>query len=534
MCLRLWSALLAATLFQVLLGGGVLVYGGRFDQFTKTSDLDGGFFESKAPSYWKSIGLHLDQFTDNSGMARDVLPWHDFYQTWTPSWSSTLERIDLLMGSKAPCVPFQAVLSVGEVVEDGVYGIRHINELTSQTVESSCSTCQITWDTCVLRGACKQAACLSWQEWSLDSPLTVSDNTTYIFRLSEIQQIVDGSGNNNNNNIDNVVSPKSSSLPKYPSVGVSLATSNHGGVSSLADIPGLSRYSSQYSFRTLMGSEKSSGGNDVIVDNTNNSNDDHTNSDGGTDEGNTPVTSSDSTESSVGVVGVVLMSVVAVLIIAVLIVAVGVRNASKRRRVGILSSHHNSSSDVVQSKNNSLDFATTSAIKYVDHVHTKSERYAWTHDNDNIVPTSIMSSQRHYVVPIDYHYDILEEHSDRASPFDGDGCDGDGVGVLDLEPVQTHKTSTPSRKRKVLPLPIASTTTATKEETPKTPQHAWAVSPPSSSSSLLIHNHQNSTATMKRVSVQPRHVDDQESTSVVLEPQHVSTIGRGNVANAWA
>ena len=47
--------------------------------------------------------LNLDQVTEDTGVVRDVLPWHNMFQTWQPSWSGPLARIDLLMGSKSVC-----------------------------------------------------------------------------------------------------------------------------------------------------------------------------------------------------------------------------------------------------------------------------------------------------------------------------------------------------------------------------------------------------------------------------------------------
>lgn len=115
--------------------------------------------------------------------------------------------------------------------------------LLEQPVESSCEACRLTQQTCILAGACKHAACIAWQQWDLQSTIHVRDNTTYLFRLRDWAPLAPQQ------------QPPAARHMVVPSVGVSPTASNQGGLSSLLLNPRLTHQMTQFTFRTMMGTE---------------------------------------------------------------------------------------------------------------------------------------------------------------------------------------------------------------------------------------------------------------------------------------
>lgn len=110
-------------------------------------------------------------------------------------------------------------------------------QLISQSVNTKCDGCTLTKRTCILTGACRHTACMSWQEWSLNQHIFLYANRTYAFRLNSWRSVDRG---------DHVV----------PYLGVSPFTSNHGGLSSLPINYNQPRAAqlAQFTFRTFMAS----------------------------------------------------------------------------------------------------------------------------------------------------------------------------------------------------------------------------------------------------------------------------------------
>eukprot|EP00049_Salpingoeca_infusionum_P020363 m.303 g.303 ORF g.303 m.303 type:complete len:632 (+) comp246_c1_seq1:101-1996(+) len=183
----------------------------------------------------QAIEHHLDQFTDLSGATRDLFPWQDMFQAWSPRWDGPLTRLDIYMGSIEPCQPFSGTLQVFEELPSGERFLVH-----EQPVATTCNQCARTEQTCMFVSACKYTACLAWQEWELSEAIYVYQNTTYTFGFSEYKPVVLGG------------------RKVYPSVGVAPASDNHGGLSSITSKKKSQKAYSQFTFRTYMGSPRPS------------------------------------------------------------------------------------------------------------------------------------------------------------------------------------------------------------------------------------------------------------------------------------
>lgn len=156
-----------------------------------------------------------------------------------------------------PCQRYEAVLELAELpagsaaqIADNLHtGATDKRTLATQTVTTSCSACEETAATCLFAeaGACHRHACAQWQRWTLVAPAQVSQNSTLIWRLSELQPYAGDAQQKS-------AKQRPVLVASTPVIGVAPAAENQGGVSSLPVNPRMRMRHPmvQYAFRTLM------------------------------------------------------------------------------------------------------------------------------------------------------------------------------------------------------------------------------------------------------------------------------------------
>jgi hypothetical protein len=249
-----------------------------------------------------------------------------------------LMRIDVFMGSYEPCVPFTGTISIVKgLFNPNTYASADV--LYEQQVSTTCDSCVLSENTCLLAPACNHKACAAWQEWTLKdvldtpTPLHVTGDEVYSF-------VLDGF--------------RDSGAGRIASVGVAVGANNQGGRSSLVVSAHVFPAFTNYVFRTFMSQSNSS----VVFANGPN----------GSDEAqNASQSSSTSTLSGAAIAGIV----VGITALGLVVILILLRRA------------HKTNSKVLSSQEAACDVSTPA-----------SGKVAWNIDAFTPIASSVGSEMR--------------------------------------------------------------------------------------------------------------------------------------------
>eukprot|EP00054_Salpingoeca_dolichothecata_P031610 m.264066 g.264066 ORF g.264066 m.264066 type:complete len:415 (+) comp27452_c0_seq1:91-1335(+) len=241
--------------------------------------------------------LHLDAFTDQSSAARELRVGR-MYQTFTPSFSSRLVQIDVLIGAKEKCVSFTGELRIHRG-EPNMLDLDE-NTILLQNITTACR-----------KVSCFDGKCVSWESFPLSKPLLAKKGQAMAFSLNGMRTSLANAW-----------------------VGVSPFSNNFGGPSSLVTSSKFKTKYSHWTFRTWMDSAKPAEGL-TNLDQDDASKSPITNLETDNNEPSATSTSSSDSQKSNTVI-VVVSAILGVVVALTLLVVVAVR-ARRKLRQGKLS-----------------------------------------------------------------------------------------------------------------------------------------------------------------------------------------------------